>query len=101
MRLSGGPGKVALYEYDNRAFVVESFNDEAVTVQVSVGAAVATLRNLGSGALLQKLPPAPQSPAESLRAVETLRTPEGLASHFVIRVAAHSYAAFSLESAQH
>jgi len=52
---------VALYEYDNGTFVVESFNDEAVTVQLSVAATVTALRNLESGTLVQKSPPAAAS----------------------------------------
>jgi hypothetical protein len=52
VRLADGPAKVALYEYDNGTFIVESFNDEAVTVQVSVPTAVKMLLNLESGAQL-------------------------------------------------
>jgi hypothetical protein len=74
VRLADGASKVALYEYDNGTFVVESFNDAAVTVQVSVPAMVTTLRNLESGALSQKLPSA---------------------AAFTIRIAAHSYVAFA------
>jgi len=80
VRLADGPSKVALYEYDNGAFVVESFNDEAVSVQVAVPAAVVTLRNLATGALLQKLPPV---------------APEAPAARFAVVIPAHSYAAFS------
>jgi hypothetical protein len=80
VRLADGPSKVALYEYDNGTFVVESFNDEAVTVQVAVAASVATLRNLENGATLKPEPPA---------------------SRFTIRIPAHSYVAFSLDSAPH
>ncbi|HEX3836787.1 MAG TPA: hypothetical protein VHW25_07470 [Steroidobacteraceae bacterium] len=74
VRLADGPSKVALYEYDNGTFVVESFNDAAVTVQVSVAAAVTTLRDLQSGVLSQK-PPA--------------------AAAFTVRIPAHSYEAFA------
>jgi hypothetical protein len=72
VRLADGPSKVALYEYDNGAFVLESFNDEAVTVQVAVPASVVTVRNLATGALLQ-----------------------AAASHFAVGIPAHSYVAFS------
>ena len=74
VRLADGPSKVALYEYDNGTFVVESFNDAAVTVQVSVPAKVTGLRNLESGTLSQKLP---------------------AAAAFTIRIAPHSYVAFA------
>jgi hypothetical protein len=80
VRLADGPSKVALYEYDNGTFVVESFNDEAVTVQVSVPATVSALRNLESGTLLQKLPPA---------------------AGFTLRIPAHSYVAFATDGVQH
>jgi hypothetical protein len=73
VRLADGPSKVALYEYDNGTFVVESFNDATVTVQVSVPAAVTTLRNLQSGVLTQKSPTAA----------------------FAVRIPAHSYEAFA------
>jgi hypothetical protein len=80
VRLADGPSKVALYEYDNGTFVVESFNDEAVTVQVSASATVTSLRNLESGTLTQRLPPA---------------------SGFTVRIAAHSYVAFATDGVQH
>jgi hypothetical protein len=78
VRLTDGPSKVALYEYDNGSFVVESFNDEAVTVQVSVPASVTGLRNLETGAVSQ----AP-------------------GSRFTVRIPAHSFAAFATDGAQH
>jgi hypothetical protein len=80
VRLADGASKVALYEYDNGTFVVESFNDEAVTVQVSVPATVTALRNLETGALTQKLPPA---------------------AGFTLRIAAHSYVALATDGVQH
>jgi hypothetical protein len=80
VRLADGPSKVALYEYDNGAFVVESFNDEAVTVQVSVPAPVTALRNLESGTVMQRVAPA---------------------SGFTVRIAAHSYVAFATDGVQH
>ena len=91
VRLSDGPAKVALYEYDNGTFVVESFNDEAVSVQVSVPAAVATLRNLETGVLLPKQPPGPV-PGFSIFA-----PPEPPLSRFTVRIPAHSYAAFATD----
>lgn len=87
-RLADGPSKVALYEYDNGAFVVESFNDEAVAVQVAVSDSVATLRNLATDAVLQRLPPL--APAAGF-----IATPEPPASRFAITIPAHSYVAFS------
>ncbi|HEY4338728.1 MAG TPA: hypothetical protein VGM97_02165 [Steroidobacteraceae bacterium] len=80
VRLADGPSKVALYEYDNGTFVVESFNDAAVSVQVSVPATVTALRNLESGTLAQKAPQA---------------------STFTVRIAPHSYVAFATDGVQH
>ena len=58
------------------AFVLESFNDEPVTVQVAVSDPVVTLRNLLTGAVVEKLPPV--APAR-----------------FSVTIPAHSYMAFS------
>jgi hypothetical protein len=80
VRLTDGPSKVALYEYDNGSFIVESFNDEAVIVQVSAAVSVTALRNLETGALVQKSPPG---------------------SQFTVRIPAHSYLAFATDGAQH
>ncbi len=94
VRLSDGPAKVALYEYDNATFVVESFNDEAVSVQVSVPAAVAVLRNLETGALL------PKQPAGPVPGLSIFAPPESPASRFTVRIPAHSYAAFAADATQ-
>jgi hypothetical protein len=73
VRLADGPAKVALYEYDNGTLIVESFNDAAVTVQVSVPASVATLHNLETGTQLDARLP--------------------------IRIAPHSYVALAMDGA--
>ncbi len=88
VRLSDGPSKVSLYEYDNGTFVVESFNDQAVTVQVAAPATVQTLRNLETGALAAKQPAAPAG-------FSFIAAPEPPSSHFAIRIPAHSYVALS------
>jgi hypothetical protein len=82
VRVADGPSKVALYEYDNDTFVVESFNDAAVTVQVAVPATFDALRNLETGEALQRIPGPP-------------------ASRFAVRIPAHSYVAFALATATH
>jgi hypothetical protein len=94
VHLADGPSKVALYEYDNGSFVVESFNDEAVKVQVSVPATVTALRDLESGATLQKLPPAPQAFSFTIAV-------EPPAARFTIRIPAHSYVALATSVAPH
>jgi hypothetical protein len=88
VRIADGPSKVALYEYDNGSFVVESFNDEPVTVQVAAPAAVAAVRNLDTGELIQKLPPVAQ-------AFSFIAPREAPASRFSVRIPAHSYVAVS------
>ncbi len=47
-----GPSKVALFPYDNGTFVVENFNDEAVSLRVVVNQKVGTLQNLLTGEVL-------------------------------------------------
>ncbi|MDR1644425.1 MAG: hypothetical protein LBS05_01170 [Tannerellaceae bacterium] len=51
------PAKVSLFLYDNGTFIVESFLDEPVTIQVITQPEVATLTDLVSNARLDKLPP--------------------------------------------
>jgi hypothetical protein len=43
------PSQVSLMEYDNKAFVVQSFRDEPVTVTVSVKSSARELRDLVTG----------------------------------------------------
>jgi hypothetical protein len=94
VRLSDGPSKVALYEYDNGNFVVESFNDEAVSVQVSVPDSVAGLRNLENGTRLARLAPPPALPGRNF-AVST----EPPAARFAVRIPPHSYVALGTAAA--
>jgi hypothetical protein len=89
-----GAAKVALYEYDNGTLIVESFNDQAVTVQVAVPANFDTLRNLETGEAVPKLP---ATPARS----SFTAAPEPPASRFTVRIAPHSYLAFALDNAAH
>jgi hypothetical protein len=56
------PAKVSLFTYDNGTFIVESFLDEPVTVQVITGENVEKLTELVSGAVYDKLPP-PAAPS--------------------------------------
>jgi hypothetical protein len=53
------PAKVSLFTYDNGTFIVESFLDEPVTVQITAGESVEKLTNLLTGAVVEKLPPPP------------------------------------------
>jgi hypothetical protein len=47
-----GPAEVALFPYDNRTFVVESFLDEPITVGVVLGPDVAEITGIPSGDIL-------------------------------------------------
>ncbi|MFR8356405.1 MAG: hypothetical protein ACLVEJ_12805 [Parabacteroides sp.] len=46
------PSKVSLFLYDNGTFIVESFNDEPVTVHVVTGEAVKQLTDLVDNSVL-------------------------------------------------
>ena len=50
------PAKVALFLYDNGTFIVESFMDEPVTIQIVTSEDIASLKDMLSGAALEKLP---------------------------------------------
>jgi hypothetical protein len=43
------PGKVSLFLYDNKTFIVESFLDEPVNIQVAVGLDHPAIEDLLSG----------------------------------------------------
>jgi hypothetical protein len=85
-----GPSQVALFAYDNRTFVVESFLPAAVDVKVSVTGDAKKLRNLVTGEIVEgHEPPPPQwrwrRPDEEKRVV------------FDLHLLPHSYAPFVAE----
>jgi hypothetical protein len=82
-----GPSKVALYEYDNGTFVLESFRDEPVAVDVLVPAEVHSLRNIANGEVLgpSAAPAAPRGPAPAAAAV----------ARFSVPIPPHSFVALS------
>ena len=47
-----GPTQVALFAYDNRAFIVESFRDQKETVKITTAGTFTKLRDEQSGAVL-------------------------------------------------
>jgi hypothetical protein len=53
------PAKVSLFLYDNGSFIVESFLDEPVTIQVLTKEDTEKLTDMVSGAVYEKLPPPP------------------------------------------
>jgi hypothetical protein len=85
VRLSG-PSKVSLYAYDNNTFVLESFRDEPVTVEVRAQGQVQALKNLETGEVLQRTAataaPGPQGRTEA---------------RFKVELPPHSFSGFSLQ----
>jgi hypothetical protein len=53
------PAKVSLFVYDNGTFILESFLDQPVTIQVIASERTDKLTDLVSGAVYEKLPPPP------------------------------------------
>jgi hypothetical protein len=84
------PSKVALFAYDNNAFVAESYLDESTQVTVSILGPAAHLRNLATGELIQLKPPAVQAGPRRQRS-------QSSRSEFQIALPPHSFAAFAWE----
>jgi hypothetical protein len=88
------PPQVALFAYDNGAFVVESFRPDDAEVTVSVAGEHVKVKNASTGEPLKESAPAPE-PAEKRRlhdgAPGPARTP------FKITVPPHSYLMFAAE----
>jgi hypothetical protein len=59
------PPRVALFSYDNSAFVVENYRGEEAAVTISVAGSPAALREATTAAILQPLPEAPTAPGRS------------------------------------
>ncbi|TPG43290.1 hypothetical protein EAH79_05780 [Sphingomonas koreensis] len=103
-RLVEADDHVALFDYDNNAFVVESYRDAPTTVTIEV-AAGARLVALPSGGALPKLTPVPGAPiAAASRDTGTvpdraIRTTAKLAApaRFMIALPGHSFSAFRIE----
>ncbi|HEY3755411.1 MAG TPA: hypothetical protein VGL42_04615 [Opitutaceae bacterium] len=86
-----GPAKLALFPYDNRTFVVESYLSQPVDAGISVAESQVHLRALdGDGAALRPVPPASS-------AVRHGGPPE-VRSHFTFAIQPHSFRVFRLES---
>ncbi len=86
-----GPGKVALFTYDNHTCIVESFLPVATEVKLSVTGNLNQLRNLVTGETL-----AGQVPSDGRRRWQ--RNDENRTS-FNVRVLPHSYLVFAVENA--
>ena len=86
------PAKVALFAYDNKSFVVESFLPDAAKVNISVPGAGRHLRDLTSGALVTGVEPKPD-PNTRLRHPYS----EPPRSNFPVTIAPHSYRVYRIE----
>lgn len=82
-----GVSEVALFAYDNRTFVVESFRANAAEMTVAVLGAATRLRDLVTGEILVGVAPAAAPPRDHTES----RTA------FSISVPPHSYRAFAIE----
>ncbi|MGZ3305892.1 MAG: hypothetical protein ACXU8U_08525, partial [Asticcacaulis sp.] len=81
------PNHVALFTYDNGAFIVESYRDEPVTVKVSLSGAGAKLADTQSG---ERLTPA-ASPAHADEYGTARDDPR---TEFAVTIAPHSFRVF-------
>jgi hypothetical protein len=86
------PAQVALFAYDNGAFVVESFRPEDAEVTVSVVGEHAKVTNALSGEALKELVPAPDS-SDKRRSHDRPSGPPR--TNFKIAVPPHSYLVFA------
>jgi hypothetical protein len=93
------PGKVSLFAYDNRTFVVESFLDQPAQVTVSTLGRAMRLRNLATGELVESSKPASNASTDTSAAASTARKrlPQPPHTEFHIEVAPHSFEAFAQE----
>ncbi|MDR3773755.1 MAG: hypothetical protein P4L26_10435 [Terracidiphilus sp.] len=85
------PAKVALFAYDNKTFVVESYLDKPTEVTISVPGTGGKLRNLATG---EAIPAAPESAPSANGRGPRHQTQHG---QFKIEVAPHSFLAFAEE----
>jgi hypothetical protein len=85
-----GPAQIALFAYDNRTFIVQSFLPTATDVRITVTKNATRLRNLVSGEVTESQPAQRRGGAGSGRQAE-----EG--HSFKTHLLPHSYAVFSFE----
>jgi len=88
-----GPSQVALFAYDNRTFVLESYRAEPATERVVMTGAFTKLRNLETGEVIASY--VPEAPKFALR--RRVRAKEEPKSYFKVPILPHSYAAFAAE----
>jgi len=86
------PPQVALFTYDNGAFVVENYRDEAVPVIISIAGMPKALREITQE---QRLSPAPrQAAADNFSSESSLPARQS----FAVRIPPHSFRVFRPES---
>lgn len=83
-----GPAKIALFEYDNRTFVVQSFLDAPSQAVVALSGEASAVRDLTTGEVIK---PEAQPPRDRRWPVIDPRT------RFTLRLPPHSYRAFAVE----
>jgi hypothetical protein len=86
-----GPSQVALFAYDNGAFVVESYLPQQAEVKVTVRGEFTKLRNLVTGEVISSYV---LEPPKGFRRMRPDTTPK---THFLVQVLPHSFAAFAPE----
>jgi hypothetical protein len=86
-----GPAQVALFAYDNRTFIVESYLPTETDVKVSVTGDATKLENLVTGETIDGQLPPPQ------RGWNRQNDPAGERVAFTVHLPPHSYAAFAVE----
>jgi hypothetical protein len=84
-----GPSQVALFAYDNRTIIVQSFLPEGAKVKVAALGLGQKLRDLISGEVITGQPPAPPK--------SEWEPPAEPRTSFEISLAPHSYRAFAVE----
>ena len=55
------PAKISLFMYDNETFIVESFLDTPITIQINAKEGIARITDMLSGAVIDKQPEQPSS----------------------------------------
>jgi len=86
-----GPSQVALFAYDNGAFVVESYLPAQTEVRVTVKGEFTKLRNLVTGEVIASYVP------EAPKGFRRRRADTSPKSHFLVPLLPHSFAAFQAE----
>jgi hypothetical protein len=84
-----GPSQVALFAYDNRTFIVESFLPSGADVKIRTLGSEAKLHDIVSGQVITGQPPA--APAPRRQKAEEPRV------SFDVHLAPHSYRVFAIE----